>query len=77
MAERLAEIVETNVTACLRVIRNMFHADTNGWHIHSWREPSKTILRAALATAGKDNAEALDLINFLGRQGHTDFGDLL
>ncbi len=55
----------------------MVRYDRDGWRISGWFESAKEILEQAMNADGKAQQCGEALINYLGRRGHTDFGELL
>ena len=55
----------------------MIRADKEGWRAYAWRESAMKIL--GIAMRGDDAARevALKLIDYLGRRGDQEFGELL
>ena len=75
--ERLAKIAQTDIAKAVRIVERMVKGDREGWRMHGWTEPARTILEQAMKAGGGARSEAEQLIDFLGRRGYTDFGALL
>jgi len=78
VVERLAKLVENNprqVAGCLRL---MIEGDVERWHLHSWREHTRTILATAIQSVDAEARQAaVDLVHRLGARGYFEFRDLL
>jgi len=77
VAERLAEIAHINTEKATRIIGRMIRNDREGWHTSGWKDSAKGILREGMASGGAARKEAEVIIDYLGRRGYTEFGDLL
>jgi hypothetical protein len=75
--ERLAKVAHIDIVKSVQVVARMVRGDRDGWRIHGWLEPAKSILELAVKSGGAARVEAEKVIDFLGRQGHTAFGALL
>ncbi len=75
--ERLAKIAQTDIAKSVRIVESMVKGDREGWRIHGWQEPARTILAQAVRAGGAARSEAEQVIDFLGRRGYTAFGALL
>lgn len=58
-------------------MRRMARRDADGWRISSWKREAKAILQLAMQQKGTTRQIAESLIDFLGRQGFIEFGQLL
>ncbi len=76
--KQLAKISNIDIVMTIRILDRIIRADREGWRIHGWQEPAMQILHAGIES-GNDGSRrmAVDLINYLGRRGYTDFGKLL
>jgi hypothetical protein len=75
--ERLAKSAKTDIEKSVRIVERMVKGDREGWRMHGWQEPAKTILEHAVKAGGAARSEAERVIDFLGRRGYTIFGALL
>jgi hypothetical protein len=76
VVERLASLAPDHPVAALGCLDLMVRDDAVGWHIESWKQNAKIVLRVALADlVAKDLATKL--VNELGRRGFHDYGGLL
>jgi hypothetical protein len=77
IAEKLAETAHVDLVKSVRILDRMVRCDREGWRIQDWLDSTKQILRQAMSASGEAEARATELINYLGRRGYTDFGELL
>lgn len=77
IAKRLAEIAHVDVLASMQILDRIVRGDQEGWRIHGWLDSARDILRQAIRTPGDAMRLAMALIDYLGRRGYTDFGQLL
>ena len=80
VVERLAKIAEAHaehVGAATRILDRMIRADKEGWRAYAWREPARKILASALRDDQAVRRTAGQLIDYLGRRGYVEFGELL
>ena len=75
--ERLAQIANTDIVKSVRIVERMVKGDREGWRMHGWLEPAKTILEEAVKTGTGPRAAAEQVIDYLGRRGYVAFGSLL
>jgi hypothetical protein len=75
--EKLANMAGVDVDKSVRILDKMLRADREGWRIHGLLDPAKRILEQAVRTPGDARDQAVVLIDFLGRRGYTEFGELL
>ena len=75
--KRLAKIAQTDIVKSVRIVERMVKGDREGWRIHGWQEPARAILEQAVKAGGTARSEAEQVIDLLGRRGHTTFGALL
>jgi hypothetical protein len=75
--EHLSKIAQTDIAKSVRIVERMVKGDREGWRMHGWQEPAKTILEAALKAGGTARTDAEQVIDFLGRRGYRAFGALL
>ena len=78
IVEELAKIAQTDIVMTIQILDRIIRADREGWRIHGWQEPAMQILGAGIKSGNDDSRRmTVDLINYLGRRGYTDFGELL
>lgn len=77
IAEQLAMVGHADIVRAVRILDRMVRGDREGWRIHGWLESVKAILEMAMNAGGDARTQAEQVINYLGRRGHTEFGDLL
>jgi len=77
IAQRLAKIAHVDILISVQILDGIVRGDQEGWRIHGWLNSAKDILRQAMGTPGEAMRLARALIDYLGRRGYTDFGQLL
>jgi len=77
IAEQLAKTAHVDIVKSTRILDRMVRGDREGWRIEGWQDSAKEVLRQALRTPGEAQGQAEALIDYLGRRGHTEFGQLL
>ena len=77
IAEQLAKIARDDTERAVRILARMIRGDREGWHIHGWLDAAKQTLATAIRAGGDARTQAEQVIDYLGRRGHTSFGDLL
>ncbi len=77
IAERLAKAAHVDVVKSVQILDRIARGDCEGWRIYGWLDSAKEILRQAMRTPGEARERAMALIDYLGRRGYTDFGQLL
>jgi hypothetical protein len=77
IAKHLAEIAQTDIVRAVRILDRMVQGDREGWRIHGWLDAAKQTLETAIRAGGDARTHAAQVINYLGRRGHTSFGELL
>jgi hypothetical protein len=77
VVQDLARIAHLDIVRSVHILDRMIRGDREGWRIHGWFDEAKRILQTAMNTGGEAQTVAIDLINYLGRRGHTDFGSVL
>jgi hypothetical protein len=77
LVKRLADIAAADISKSLSILEALVHGDEQGWRIHSWWESAASILKAALAASVDIRDKAQALIDYLGRRGFLQFGELL
>jgi len=77
VAEKLAEIAHVDIVKSVRILDRMVRGDREGWRVDGWLDPAKKILGQAMKELGEARERSLALIDYLGRRGYTDFGQLL
>jgi hypothetical protein len=77
IAERLAIIADSDLAKSVRILDKMVRGDREGWRIQSWRDSAMKVLGQAMRSDGDARSQAIKLIDFLGRRGYLEFGELL
>lgn len=77
IAEQLAKIARDDTERAVRILDRMVRGDREGWHIHGWLDAAKQTLATAMRAGRDARTQAEQVIDYLGRRGHTSFGDLL
>ncbi|OGP20082.1 MAG: hypothetical protein A2X90_03970 [Deltaproteobacteria bacterium GWA2_65_63] len=77
IVEQLARVAQADIVRAVRILDRMVRGDREGWRIHGWLESARKILEMAMKAGGDARTHAAQVINYLGRRGHTGFGDLL
>jgi hypothetical protein len=77
IVDRLAEVSDGYIAVAMRILDRMIRADTEGWRAHAWREPATRILEQALRGDELVRRTASQLIDYLGRRGYVEYGELL
>lgn len=77
IAERLAKVAHIDPVKSVRVLDRMVGKDREAWRLQSCGDEAKEILREAMKAGGEAREQAVVLINYLGRQGYTEIGQLL
>ncbi len=77
VAEQFAKIAACDPTRSVRILNKMIRADREGWRAGPWIDVAKEILEIALDLGGEAHAIAVALIDYLGRRGYVEFGELL
>jgi hypothetical protein len=77
VAKQLAAIAASDPERSVRILDQMIRGDREGWHVAGWRESARAILEVAMQANGQARETAVQLINFLGRRGYLQFGELL
>lgn len=77
IVDRLAAIAHTNVGLATKIIDHMARHDTDGWRVYGWRDHAYEIVKLAMHQEGEVRVEGQRLIDFLGRRGFLEFGNLL
>jgi hypothetical protein len=75
--ERLAAISGADIARATTIVDAMVRGDKEGWRIGRWRDSVKKILGDARSMGGEPREKAERLIDYLGRRGYTEFGELL
>lgn len=76
IAARLAVIANVDIAKSLNILNRLVRGDNEGWRIYGWRDSVRTILEVAIGEATV-RKQAEQLINFLGRRGYNELGELL
>ena len=74
---QLARIASADISRTARILDRMVRGDPEGWRIHGWLESARQILEIAMESGGDAKTQAEQTIDYLGRRGHTSFGELL
>jgi hypothetical protein len=77
IVEQIAKLAAMDPERSVRILDRMVRGDREGWHVSSWEDSARQILKTAQAAAGNAKEVAVSLINFLGRRGYPNFGNLL
>lgn len=77
IVEHLADIADTHVETATRILDLMVRADKEDWRAYAWHDPAKKILESALRGNEVERGMASQLIDYLGRRGYVEFGELL
>jgi hypothetical protein len=75
--EQLATLADNNLARAVRILERMVKGDQEGWRIYGWTDDAKEILDKAMRTKSEARDIATRLIDYLGRRGYTQLGDLL
>ncbi len=75
--DKLVEIVDVDMLKSVQILDIIVRGDKEGWHIYSYRDSAKIILGKAIKVTGEVHDKARSLIDYFGRRGYTDFGELL
>jgi hypothetical protein len=77
VVERLVAVTQGDIARAVRILKELVRGDREGWRIHGWLDSAKRILEAAMRAGGEARILAEGIVNYLGRRGHTQFGELL
>lgn len=77
VAEELARVAPTDPRRSVRILDRMVRGDREGWRIHAWLDSARQILETAMKADEESQTLAAKLIDYLGRRGYTEFGELL
>jgi hypothetical protein len=77
IVEQLAKVSQTDIIKTVHILDRMVRGDQEGWRIHGWLDSARQILEMAMRADGDARTQAEQVINYLGRRGHTGFGELL
>jgi len=78
VVERLATLAAAMPAHAVECLSLIIEGDKEGWHIHGWREHTRTILSTALQSTDETAQQAaVDLVHRLGARGYLSFRDLL
>lgn len=75
--DHLAKMAGTDIDTSVQILDRMVRGDREGWRILMWREAVTAILRQALSAGGDAHAQAEAIVNYLGRRGYVEFGEIL
>jgi hypothetical protein len=74
---RLAAISATDPAGSARILDKMVRGDNEGWRPAGWNDSAQSVLEVALAAGGEARTVAQGTIEFLGRRGYMEVGELL
>ena len=77
IVEKLADSADIDIGKSVRILELMIRDDREGWRIRGWVDAAKKILGQAMETTGEVREKAVGLIDYLGRRGYSEFGELL
>lgn len=77
VVEQLARIAQTDIARAVRILGQIVRGDREGWRVHGWLDSAREVLEAAMKAGGDARVQAEQVIDYLGRRGHTSFGELL
>ncbi len=77
VAEKLAETAHVDLVKSVRILDRAVRCAQEGWRLHHWLDSAKQILGQAMGASGEAKERATQLIDYLGRRGYSDFGELL
>ena len=77
IVEQLTKIAQADIGKAIRILDRMIRGDREGWRIHGWLASARQILAVAMMAGGNARTQAEQVINYLGRRGHIEFGELL
>ncbi|MCX5645819.1 MAG: hypothetical protein NTZ17_14250 [Phycisphaerae bacterium] len=77
IAAKLAESAHVDIVKSVRILDRIMRGDREGWRIERWLESTIEILRLAMGNPGEAREQAVALVNYLGRRGYTQLGQLL
>jgi len=75
--EQLTKVSPEKISSAVRILDQMIRGDKEGWRTYGWRDSIKQILQMAMKAEGEPRKQAEKLIDFLGRRGYVEFGELL
>ena len=73
----MAVDAEIDPVQALNIMDVMVRAAGGTWHISEWQKWAKVVLEYALGADEATRAKAKELIDYLGRRGFRDLGELL
>ena len=74
--ESLAANAKIDLPKTMRILDKIIRNDAEGWRIETCKSEIKTILSLALKSGDTSHDVARQLINYLGRRGYFEFGEL-
>lgn len=77
IVEQLARVAQADIVRAVRILDRMVRGDREGWRIHGWIDSARQVLAVAMQAGGDARTYAEQVINYLGRRGHTGFEELL
>ncbi len=77
IVEQLVKVSQVDIVRAVRILDRMIRGDREGWRIHGWQDSAMQILEVAMKAGGDARTQAEQVINYLGRRGYREFGELL
>ena len=77
VVKQLAKIAQLDPARSVRILDRMVRGDREGWRIDGWIDEARQILNTAMKANDEAREVSVELINYLGRRGHVEFGELL
>ena len=77
VVEQLAKIAEKDPLRSVRILNRMIRGDREGWHVHRSIQDARRVLETAMKANQEAHKISVALIDYLGRQGYPEFGELL
>jgi hypothetical protein len=74
---KLAEIAHVDLVKSVRMLDRILRANREGWRLQNWMDSAKQILSMAMSAPGEAHDCAKKLIDYLGRRGYNELGELL
>ena len=75
--QQLEKICQADIAKAVRIVDLMARGDKEGWRTYTWKNEARQILEKAMKAGGEARIQGERVIDYLGRRGYTDFGDLL
>jgi len=77
IVEDLAKQADVDIAASVKILDSLSRRDTVGWAIFGAKDAIKSILERAMRAGGDARIDAVELIDYLGRRGFIELGELL